>query len=129
MNLAQGALDRIGLLSGITLLRDVPLSQYTRFGIGGPADFYLETADPATFGQALAIVRASSLDSVVIGGGTNLIVSDEGFRGVCLKLTSDRIAADGLQVDVECGATLQALVYFTVHRGLKGLETMTGIPG
>jgi UDP-N-acetylmuramate dehydrogenase len=121
--------DRIEHLKGITLLRDVPLSQYTRFGIGGPADFYIETADPASFGQALAMVRASGIDSVVIGGGTNLIVADEGYRGVCLKLTSDRIRADGLRVEAECGAALQTLVDFTVERGLKGLETMTGIPG
>src|SRR6204780_5678930 len=103
------ALDRLSRLTGITVLRDVPLSQYTRFGIGGPADFYLETAAPATFARALAIVRSSGLDSVVIGGGTNLIVADEGFRGVCLKLTSDRIRADGLRVEVEGGAVLQGL--------------------
>ena len=121
--------DRIGRLNGITLLRDVPLSQYTRFGIGGPADFYIETPDPASFAQALAMVRASGMESVVIGGGTNLIVADEGFRGVCLKLVSDGIRARGLRVEVECGAVLQALVDFTVQRGLKGLETMTGIPG
>jgi len=125
----SGIFDRIGRLNGITLLRDVPLSQYTRFGIGGPADFYIETADPVSFAKALAMVRASGIESVVIGGGTNLIVSDEGFRGVCLKLISDRIRADGLRVEVECGAELQALVDFTVERGLAGLQTMTGIPG
>src|SRR5271170_6337358 len=102
----RDALDRLSRLNGITLLRDVPLSQYTRFGIGGPADAYLETANRASFSQALAIVRSSGLDSVVIGGGTNLIVADEGFRGICLKLTSDRIGVDGLRVDVECGASL-----------------------
>lgn len=121
--------ERIGRLNGITLLRDVPLSQYTRFGIGGPADFYIETADPASFAKALAMVRASGIESVVIGGGTNLIVADEGFRGVCLKLVTDRIRANGLCVEVECGASLQALVDFTVERGLRGMETMTGIPG
>ncbi len=121
--------DQICRLNGVTLLRDVPLSQYTRFGIGGPADFYIETSDPASFAQALAMVRASGVESVVIGGGTNLIVADEGFRGVCLKLVSDGMRAEGLRVEVECGAVLQALVDFTVQRGLKGLETMTGIPG
>ena len=132
MILPQGtpeALSPVAHLNGVTLLRDVPLSQYTRFAIGGPADFYLETADPVSFAHALAIVRASGFDWVVIGSGTNLIVADEGFRGVCLRLTSDRIRADRLQVEVECGATLQALVDFTVERSLKGLETMTGIPG
>src|SRR4051812_33301008 len=132
MNLSQDAseaLSRISLLTEVVVLRDVPLSQYTRFGIGGPADFYVETANSQSFAQALSIVRASDLDSVVIGGGANLIVSDEGFRGVCLKLTTADISMEGLRVEAACGATLQALVDFTVARGLKGLETMTGIPG
>jgi len=123
------ALDRISTLENVSLRRDVPLSEHTRFGIGGPADFYVQTSSPASFAQALAIVRSSGLDWVVIGGGTNLIVSDEGFRGVCLKLTSDRISADGLTVEAESGAVLQNLVDFTVDRGMAGLHTMTGIPG
>lgn len=126
---AIDALERISPLKDVKVGRNVPLSEYTRFGIGGAADLYVETSNPATFAQALAIVRASSLDWVVIGGGTNLIVSDEGFRGVCLRLTSDRISADGLAVEVECGAVLQTLVDFTVQRGMAGLHTMTGIPG
>jgi UDP-N-acetylmuramate dehydrogenase len=109
--------------------RDAPLSKYTRFGLGGPADIYAETCDPEAFVEALRVARESGLETVVIGGGTNLIVSDEGFRGVILKLASDRMRADGLSVYVESGATLQALVDFTVDLGLKGLETMTGIPG
>jgi UDP-N-acetylmuramate dehydrogenase len=123
------ALERISSLEDISVERGVPLSEHTRFGIGGPADFYVETANPRSFAQALAIVRSSELNWVVIGGGTNLIVADEGFRGVCLKLTSDRISAVGPIVEAECGATLQSLVDFTVDRGLAGLQTMTGIPG
>ena len=123
------ALDRVSTLENVSLRRDIPLSEHTRFGIGGPADFYIETSNPASFARALALVRSSGLDWVVIGGGTNLIVSDEGFRGVCLKLTSDRISADGLTVEAESGAVLQNLVDFTVDRGMAGLQTMTGIPG
>jgi UDP-N-acetylmuramate dehydrogenase len=123
------ALDRISTLENVSVQRDIPLSQHTRFGIGGPADFYIETSNPASFAQALSLVRASGLDWVVIGGGTNLIVSDEGFRGVCLRLTSDRISADGLIVEAESGAVLQNLVDFTIDRGMSGLQTMTGIPG
>jgi len=122
-------LDGLSLLKNVTVRRDVPLSQYTRFGIGGPADFYIETPDPISFAQALTMVGAAGIGSVVIGGGTNLIVSDEGFRGACLRFTSHSITAQGAQVEVESGAVLQDLVDFTVARGLKGLETMTGIPG
>ena len=84
---------------------------------------------PDSFIDAWRIARASGLETVVIGGGTNLIVSDAGFRGVVLKLSNDRIRAEGETVHVESGASLQALVDFTVDAGLKGLETMTGIPG
>jgi len=109
--------------------RDAPLSAYTRFGIGGPADIYVETANPESFVDALRVARESGLPTVVMGGGTNLIVSDDGFRGVVLKLASEQIRADGTSVCVEGGAVLQHLVDFAVDSGLKGLETMTGIPG
>jgi UDP-N-acetylmuramate dehydrogenase len=66
---------------------------------------------------------------VVIGGGTNLIVSDEGFGGVVLKLSNCTLAREGRAVHAESGAALQSLVDFTIGLGLKGLETMTGIPG
>jgi UDP-N-acetylmuramate dehydrogenase len=121
--------ERLAGLPDVSVLRDVPLSHYTRFGIGGPADIFVETGDPDRFIEALQIARASGLETVVIGGGTNLVVSDHGFRGVVLKLSNRQIRAAGTSVYVESGATLQALVDFTVDHALKGLETMTGIPG
>jgi UDP-N-acetylmuramate dehydrogenase len=113
----------------VAVLRDVPLAPHTRFGIGGPADVFVETADAASFMLAKKIAAASGLETVVIGGGSNLIVSDVGFRGVVLKLVNREICAAGTSVYVESGLLLQALVDFTVDSGLKGLETMTGIPG
>jgi len=121
--------EELSALPNTTVLRDVRLSSYTRFGIGGPADLFAETHDQARFIDAWRIARASGLDTVVIGGGTNLIVSDDGFRGVVLRLSNNRIHTEGQTVHVESGASLQALVDFTVDAGLKGLETMTGIPG
>ncbi len=129
MNLVQETLERLAAIPEIKVERDALLSRYTRFGLGGPADIYAETHDPERFIEALRIARGSGLETVVIGGGTNLIVSDDGFRGVILKLSSDQIRADGSSVYVESGASLQTLVDFTVDLGLKGLETLTGIPG
>ena len=66
---------------------------------------------------------------MVIGDGTNLIVSDDGFRGLVLRYRADRIASIGNCVSVDAGATLQTLVDFTIGQGLQGLETLAGIPG
>ena len=79
--------------------------------------------------DALEIVRASGERHVIIGGGTNLIVADDGFDGVVLKFTADQISAAESVVTVAAGAVLQDLVDFTVDRGLRGLETLAGIPG
>ena len=107
----------------------VPLARYTRFGIGGPADILAETASAEAFVAALRAARSSGLPSVIIGGGTNLIVSDAGCRGVVVRFTADRILASGNRVMVDAGAELDTLVDFTVERGLKGLETLKRIPG
>jgi UDP-N-acetylmuramate dehydrogenase len=108
---------------------DVPLSRYTRFGIGGPADLYAETGSVEAFTAALAAARVSGVPTMVIGGGTNLVVSDGGFRGIVLRYRGDRLGAADGRVIAEAGAVLQDLVDFAIERGLQGLETMAGIPG
>lgn len=129
MNRVQETFGQLSALPRVTVLRDLPLSGKTRFGLGGPADIFFETADTASFIDALRIAKASGLETVVIGSGTNLIASDEGFRGVVLKLASDGIGIRDDRVLVQSGTLLQTLVDATIAAGLKGLETMTGIPG
>lgn len=129
MHRVQATFEQLSALPETTVLRDALLSDYTRFGIGGPADIFAETPNTESFIHASRIARESGLETVVIGGGTNLIVSDAGFRGVVLRLSNHRIAAGEAVAYVESGASLQALVDFTIDAGLKGLETMTGIPG
>lgn len=116
-------------IPNLTVLTGVPLSRCTRFGIGGPADLYAETDEPEAFVAAIEAARRSSLPMVVIGGGTNLIVSDAGFRGIVLRYRGERLSASGERVVAEAGASLQELVDFSVDRGLRGLETLAGIPG
>ncbi len=129
MHTSEESLRRLSTIPDLTLVRDVPLSGYTRFGIGGPAALLVETANEESFVAALRLLRAGGGPLVVIGGGTNLVVSDEGFRGTVLRYTARAIRATDGTVIAEAGAELQALVDFTIEHGLKGLETMTGIPG
>jgi len=120
---------RLAEIPNLTVSRDTPLSRHTRFGIGGPADLYAETVSAEAFIAALAAAHASGIPTMVIGGGTNLIVSDDGFRGIVLRYRAQSLrAANGL-VFADAGAVLQDLVDYTVERGLKGLETLAGIPG
>ncbi len=117
------------LAENIEIHHDVPLSVYTRFGVGGPADVLIDTAGETAFCATIGEVRKSGRPWIVIGGGTNLIVSDEGFRGVVIRFTAGRMSSEGNGVSVEAGALLQNLVDFTIHQGLSGIHTMTGIPG
>jgi UDP-N-acetylmuramate dehydrogenase len=116
-------------IAHLKLREQAPLSEYTRFGIGGPARLYAETSSERSFIAALSALRSSGERFVVIGGGTNLIVSDAGFPGVVLRFTAAGLKAEGNRVHAEAGAELQALVDFTIDGGLAGIHTMTGIPG
>src|SRR5258707_5771730 len=129
MSGTEETLRRIAAVASIQVSRCVPLSRYTRFGIGGTADIFAETREVEAFIAAMNIAQSSGLDVVVIGGGTNLIVSDAGFRGVALRLIADRLMAAGNRVVSDAGVVLQDLVDFSIERGLKGLETLAGIPG
>jgi len=120
---------RLAEIPNLTVSAGAPLSRYTRFGIGGPADLYAETASAEAFVAALEAARSSGRPTVVIGGGTNLIVSDAGFRGIVLRYRGDRLLAANGRVSADAGAVLQDLVDFTIDRGLAGLETLAGIPG
>ncbi|HLY18374.1 MAG TPA: UDP-N-acetylmuramate dehydrogenase [Bryobacteraceae bacterium] len=122
-------LARLSEIPNLTVSRDAPLSAHTRFAIGGPADIYAETESVESFIQALAVARASGLDYMVMGGGTNLIVSDRGFRGIMLRFVARRMLAAGDRMQCDAGAVLQDLVDFSIDRGLQGLETLAGIPG
>ncbi|MBS1854295.1 MAG: UDP-N-acetylmuramate dehydrogenase [Acidobacteria bacterium] len=120
---------RLAGIPNVTVSHGAPLSGYTRFGIGGPADLFAETASPEAFAAALTAARDARIPVTVIGGGTNLIVSDEGFRGLVLRFNAAGIRAHGSLVTADSGAVLQDLVDFANHRGLAGLETLAGIPG
>jgi UDP-N-acetylmuramate dehydrogenase len=106
------------------------LAPFTTFGIGGPADWFL---DAMTTDDIVAAVRAAAEDAmplVMLGGGSNLLVSDEGVRALVLRPRTSRIARepdDLLRADA--GVTINGLVRRTVLDGLGGLEAFAGTPG
>ena len=129
MQSVEETIRRLARIPDLNILAGVLLSGRTRFGIGGPADLYVETSNERSFIEGLKTARTSGHDYVVIGDGTNLIVADDGFRGVVLRFTANGIRHMGTCIQAYAGAELQRLVDYSIEHGLRGIETMTGIPG
>jgi UDP-N-acetylmuramate dehydrogenase len=129
MPLSSAVFKRVAAIPHVKVIADASLAAYTRFQIGGPAALLCDTSDTEAFIKALHTVQMLGLPRIIIGGGTNLVVSDAGFDGAVLRYTGSRITRDGLLARIESGAILQDVVDYSINHGLKGLETMTGIPG
>lgn len=121
--------DSLASIPGLTLEKGASLARYTRFGIGGPAALFVDTESPDAFTAALKHVRTSGAPFVVIGGGTNLVVSDAGFDGTVLRFRGARVEQREHVMRAQAGAVLQDLVDRSIEAGLQGLQSMTGIPG
>jgi UDP-N-acetylmuramate dehydrogenase len=115
--------------AGLSILENVPLTGYTRFEVGGPARILADAANEAALTEVLSAIEESGEQYTIIGGGTNLVAGDQGYPGVVLRYTNSALEFAGDTVKVAAGAVLQDLVDASIARGLKGLETMTGIPG
>lgn len=127
---------RLRAIPGLRISENVPLAAHTRFGIGGPARWLLDASTDAALAAALEILRETGTPYTVIGGGTNLVASDEGFPGTVIRYTNASIEweipsdeAAPVRLSAAAGAVLQDLVDRTISAGLAGLETLTGIPG
>jgi UDP-N-acetylmuramate dehydrogenase len=122
-------LSRLREIPQLKVSENVALSQYTRFQTGGPARAVVHAFTEEALALAVAAIRESREPFALIGAGTNLVASDAGFDGVVLRCDIDEVAIDGTAVRVGAGAVLHYLIDHLIENGLKGLETMTGIPG
>lgn len=119
--------------------RNEPLSRHTSYAIGGPADILAWPADRDDLRILLLAIKARNLRYFILGGGTNLLVRDGGFRGVMIALQGIKlikiereyrsIGGSFAVLYAEAGALLATLVSFAAARGLTGLEFAAGIPG
>lgn len=118
---------------GDRLRKNVSLERYTAARIGGPADFLLEVASADELARACCILWQEELPFTILGGGSNVLVSDAGLRGVALINRARGIHFDGTvhppTVWAESGANFGGLARQAAVRGLSGLEWAAGIPG
>jgi len=113
-------------------LRDEPLAPLTWLKVGGPAQRMIQ---PRSVDELVAVVRTCHENSVtvhVLGGGSNLLVRDEGVSGVVIRLSDpvfSQVSIEGTRLRAGAGAMLSHVISESVKGGLAGLDTLVGIPG
>lgn len=107
------------------------LSAYTTFQLGGPCRFLIECATPDELIQTVQRLKKENTPFLLIGGGSNLVVSDHGLNTTVIRYLSltPLIERDGHDITVSASTVLEDLALFCVNEGLEGLNYTTGIPG
>ena len=117
------------------ILTGAPLSDFTSFRTGGPADFVAVPSDEAELRNIILLAKANEIPYYIIGNGTNLLVSDDGFRGIVVAIKEGKadISYDEREEEVlvkaHAGAPLTKVAYDAARHGLAGFEFAAGIPG
>ena len=112
---------------------DEPMCKHTSFKIGGNADFFVKVSSVKEIQDIQKYVKLNNIPLHIIGNGSNLLVSDEGIRGIVLKnnIENIEIEEDGEFVNVTLGAgiKLSAITHTLCAKGISGMEELSGIPG
>ena len=108
-----------------------PMSDHTTFRVGGPADCLIEIHDKDELKTICRYLSLTGRPFFVMGNGSNLLVSDQGFRGVILQVQSgmNQVRVEGRRVIAQAGATMAQVARAALEHGLTGLEFASGIPG
>jgi UDP-N-acetylmuramate dehydrogenase len=107
----------------------VPLSDFTSFHLGGPARFFAEIKNKNDLEEALQFAKDKKINWFILGGGSNLLVSDQGFDGLVIKINNREAAIQGTKIIAGAGLLLSEAVFLARRNNLSGLEWAAGIPG
>lgn len=123
--------QRLKKVSRGEILLDEPMFQHTSYKIGGPADIYIRPIDQEDVAAVIDFCNREGISRFTIGNGTNLLVSDDGIRGVVMDLTKafHHLSYKGNVVTAGTGVALNQLIKYCTELGLSGIESLIGIPG
>ena len=116
------------------VLVDEPMKKHTSFKIGGNADFFVKVKNEEEVKYILEICNKNSIPLTVVGNGSNLLVSDNGIKGIVLKINIDKVEINKTEtektmVTVGAGVPLGKLAFELLNESLSGFEFASGIPG
>ena len=110
--------------------RDAPLGPFTTFRVGGPADWLFESRTSDEIVTALGLAAAAGVPVTMIGGGSNVLVSDAGVRGLVIRTRGGEIHQSGEdRLAADAAVSINGLVRWTINHGCAGLEAWAGTPG
>ncbi len=106
-----------------------PLKNHCTFRIGGPADYFYIAKSTNKIPQLIEKAKSQNIPYFILGGGSNILFSDEGFRGLVIKIDTKKIEEKGREITADAGITIPELVKFATEHNLQGLEKWIGLPG
>ena len=114
----------------LSLRENVPLAPFTTFGIGGLAEFFVVVRSESDMAEAIRLAREKNVPIFFLGGGSNVLFSDAGWKGLVARIECSAIRKEGeTGIVAESGAKLFDVVSFARDMELSGLERLAGIPG
>jgi len=109
--------------------KNISLAQYTTFKIGGKAQYFLEVNDEAELKETIFKVSKLKIPFFILGGGSNLLISNNGYDGLVIKINYQEIEINNNLITVSAGVFLSKLLQFSISESLSGLEWAIGVPG
>lgn len=120
------------LVKGIApenILVNEKMNKHTSFKVGGVADFFVTVHDHQELIYVLKVARSLRIKTYILGNGTNVIVKDNGFRGIIIKLDFKHLKIEKDKIVAGAGVPVALLSEFTYRKGIVGYEFLAGIPG
>lgn len=110
---------------------DEPMSRHTTFRIGGNADYFVKPGNADEVAAVIVVCREYNIPYFILGNGSNLLVSDDGYRGMIINIMDnmDSVTVDGRIITAQAGAMLVRVSVMARDKALTGLEFASGIPG
>ena len=109
--------------------RNEPMNKHTSFKVGGNADYFIEVSSKEKLIKIIEYLKSRKINIIVIGNGTNIIVSDKGIRGIVIKYSAKGIKLDGENIYAESGVSNAYLAQELLKNSITGFEFASGIPG